>query len=500
MTYPACLSVSMRPARAIALGALALAALLVAPASAGAASAPVSPQPLLRVTARADASVAVAHPHRAARSARLLRVGGRRRWRALLRFRLPAGPPVGKATLGVWALARPHGRIHGRIVVHAVRSRRAWRERHLTFARAPRLGPVAAEAPAHARRCPHRGRGARSCHRKGRWVWIDVTPAVGAASQVELGLTARTRRPLRLASRADRHHAPRLLLQRAARPAPGPGPAAAPPPPPPAPPKPTAANPCIAAPVPAAWHHVVWIWMENKDYAQIMASAGGPYLNALAGRCGLATNYHAITHPSLPNYIAATSGGTQGVTDDAAPSSHPLTAPSIFEELGPSWRALEESMPTNCALTDSGRYAVRHNPAAYYTRIRAACAQQDVPLGAPALDAAFTFITPNLCDDMHDCPVSTGDAWLQSFVPQLIATPQYQNGDTAIMITFDENDGSPTNHVSTIVVAPSVAPGTQDATPYTHYSLLRTTEEMLGVPALGAAASATSMRAGFRLG
>jgi phosphatidylinositol-3-phosphatase len=489
----------MRPTRACRFGALVLAALLVAPASAGAASGPASPQPPLRVTARADVSVAAAHPRRADRSARVLHVGGRARWRALLRFALPARTAVGKATLGVWALARPRGRI----VVHVITSRRRWREQHLTFARAPRLGPVAGRAPSRARPCPRHGRYARACHRAGQWMWIDVTPAVGSPSRVALGLTARTRRALRLASRKDRHHAPRLLLQRASASAPAPA-AAVPAPPPPAPtsapPAPTAANPCLGIRPPAAWHHVVWIWMENKDYAQIIGVPGGPYLNAVAGRCGLATNYHAVAHPSLPNYIAATSGGTQGVTDDGAPSAHPLATPSIFQQLGSSWRALSESMPANCALTNAGRYAVRHNPAAYYTPVRAACQQQNVPLGAPAIDAAFTFVTPNLCDDMHDCSLATGDSWLQSFVPQLIATPQYQAGDTAIMITFDENDGSPTNHVATLVLAPSVVPGTQDATPYTHYSLLRTTEDLLGVPPLGAAASAPSMRAGFGLG
>jgi hypothetical protein len=240
--------------------------------------------------------------------------------------------------------------------------------------------------------------------------------------------------------------------------------------------------------------------MENKDYTQIMAAPGGPYVNFLAARCGLATNYHGITHPSLPNYIAATSGGTQGVSSNGPPSSYPLTAPSIFEQLGTNWRSLSESMPGNCALDDAAHYAVRHNPAPYYTAVRAACREQNLPLTGPMIDAAFTFVTPNLCNDMHDCPVATGDAWLQAFVPQLLATPQYQSGDTLIIITWDENDGSPTNRVPALVLAPSVVPGTQDATPYDHYSLLRTTQEALGLPLLGAAASAPSMRAGFRLG
>lgn len=153
-------------------------------------------------------------------------------------------------------------------------------------------------------------------------------------------------------------------------------------------------------------------------------------------------------------------------------------------------------MPSPCA-TNSGLYAVRHNPAAYYTGTRAACQTQDLPLAAtPDLGARFTFVTPNLCNDVHGCPVASGDRWLAGFVPKVLASPQYQGGDTVLVITWDESDVGAGNPVAPIVVAPSVAPGTRSATPYTHYSLLRTTEELLGLPLLGAAVTATSMRPG----
>ncbi len=140
------------------------------------------------------------------------------------------------------------------------------------------------------------------------------------------------------------------------------------------------------------------------------------------------------------------------------------------------------------------------HPAAYYTGTRAACQTQDLPLAAtPDLGARFTFVTPNLCNDMHSCPVASGDRWLAGFVPKVLASPQYQGGDTVLVITWDERDVGAGNPVAPIVVAPSVAPGTRSATPYTHYSLLRTTEELLGLPLLGAAATATSMRPGFGL-
>jgi phosphatidylinositol-3-phosphatase len=270
-------------------------------------------------------------------------------------------------------------------------------------------------------------------------------------------------------------------------------------------------EPCGAGSAPPVkWDHVVWIVFENKSYSQIIGSPDAPYLNGLAAGCGLATDYHGLAHPSLANYIAMTSGSTQGITDDSGPSSHPLTAPSIFSQLGPGgWRALQESMPSNCYLTNSGLYAARHNPAAYYVNVSADCALQDVPLGPqPDLSAPFTFITPNLCHDMHSSPCATtaadqvaaGDAWLAQFLPTVFATPEYRAGSTAVFITWDEDDFSDEQRVPTLVVAPPVAPGTAVATTFDHYSLLRTTEEMLGLDTyLANAATATSMRDGFGL-
>jgi phosphatidylinositol-3-phosphatase len=476
---------SMRRARA---AAVAVAAVLVSATAAAHAQAN-STSPLFRVTARASASVTPAHPKRRAKSRRL-RVGGRGHWRTLLRFDMHTVGPVARVTLGVWAIRRPRARI----VVRAVRSDRSWHERRLTYSHAPRLGDVAGgwKAP---RSCRRRGHGHRHGHRckAGQWLWIDVTTAVGSRRRVSLALTTKTRRTVRIASRRDPRRAPRLLVQRAAPPPPP-----APAPTPPA--QPTAGGVCAGSAPPPAYHHVIWVWLENKDYGQVIGSPAAPYVNGLAARCGLATNDHAVTHPSLPNYIAATSGGTQGVTDDGSPSAHPLSAPSIFGQLGASWRSYQESMPASCALTGAGRYAPKHNPAAYFVPVRAACGTADVPLGAPSFDAAFTFVMPDMCNSTHDCPVSTGDAWLAGFIPQVLSSPQYQSGDTLLVITWDESDGTADNHIPAVMVAPSVVPGTQDPTPYTHYSLLRTTEELLGLPLLGAAASAPSMRGGFHLG
>ena len=260
----------------------------------------------------------------------------------------------------------------------------------------------------------------------------------------------------------------------------------------------SAATPCGISSN-ASYRHVVVIVMENHDYSRLIGASDAPYLNWLAAHCGLATNYTAAGHPSLPNYLALTAGTTFGISDDKGPNAHPLGSASIFSQLGSNWRSLEESMPGNCYPSDSGTYVVHHNPAAYYTGVASACKTLDVPLGqTPDLSAAYTFITPNECDDMHDCSVASGDAWLKAFIPKLIGTSQYQAGNTVVFLTWDEGS-STDNQVVTEVIAPTVKPGLKVGTKFTHYSLLRTAEEILGLPLLGNAGSAASMRSAFGL-
>lgn len=261
---------------------------------------------------------------------------------------------------------------------------------------------------------------------------------------------------------------------------------------------------------PKIYRHVVWIVMENKGYSQIVGSTNAPYINSLVRECGLATNFSAESHPSLPNYIAMTSGSTQGITDDNGPSSHRLAVPTIFSQLGNRWRALAESMPSNCYSGDSGVYAVRHNPATYFTNIRRHCLKQDIPLPAqPNLSARFTFVTPNLCHDMHSCPSTgddegaqtrAGDSWLSTWLPNLLNSPQYTSGSTAIFITWDEDDPTASQHIATLVLSPYTPVGTVSGRSFTHYSLLRTTEDLLGIRRhLGRAVSSPSMRSAFHL-
>ena len=262
----------------------------------------------------------------------------------------------------------------------------------------------------------------------------------------------------------------------------------------------TTAHPCVGAPNPTRWNHVIWIWMENKPATAVVGSPSAPYITGLAGACASATDYHGVAHPSLPNYLAATSGSVHGVTDDGPPSAHPLSGESVFGQVaaaGLQWRAYNESMPTACAQASAGTYAAKHNPAVYYTAISTECQMFDVGIDQLSTDIAadslpsFAFVTPNLCNDMHDCPIATGDAWLKGMLPTLLGSAAYKRGDTAIFVVWDEDDGSHNNRVPLLVIAPPVKPGTSIATRLDHYGLLRTTEGMLGLAPLGNAASAT---------
>ena len=258
-------------------------------------------------------------------------------------------------------------------------------------------------------------------------------------------------------------------------------------------------SPCGAVSASPHYRHVVWIIMENVGY-RVVGSPSAPYFNQLVAQCGLATNDRAVAPPSLPNYIAMTSGSTHAITDDAEPSSHLVSGPSIFSQLHGDWRALVESMPSACDHVTSGSYAARHNPAVYYVDLARTCRTNDIALTAPLdLNTAFTMIVPNICDDMHSCPVNVGDQWLRRTMARIVGSAQYRARTTCVFITFDENDGSSTNQVPTVVVAPTVRVGERVGTSFTHYSLLATTESLLGASLLGAARHAHSMVAPFHL-
>ena len=271
---------------------------------------------------------------------------------------------------------------------------------------------------------------------------------------------------------------------------------------------------------PSTVGHVLWIWMENENGTVVDGSPSTPYLSGLGAQCGVASAYTVIGHPSLPNYLGATSGlplsALGPFVSDCQPASNCQLPGTGMFGLVPSWKAYEESMPMPCAPVSAGSYLVRHNPPAYYADL-VDCAAHDVSYDQLATDLAtgqlpaFSFVTPNRCHDMHNCSIGTGDAWLASEVPKLLTSDAYRAGQLVVFITFDEGrdgrDGQdcamspdPTCHVLTVVVSPWTVPGTRTSTPFSHYSLLRTTLELLGVGTFpGSAATAASMRSAFSL-
>ena len=251
--------------------------------------------------------------------------------------------------------------------------------------------------------------------------------------------------------------------------------------------------------------HVFTIVLENRSAANVLDSAQAPYLNQLVARYGVADAYQGVAHPSQPNYLALFSGSTQGVIDDA---QHDLVAPTIADQLdaaGRSWRVYAENVPTGCftGLTadggpdGSGTYARKHDPAISFTSISGSptrCANIKPMSGFDPAAADYSFIVPNLCNDAHDCPLSTADDWLKNLVPRILDSPAWKDGGV-LFITFDEADGQDrqANRVATLVIAPSVVPGTRSLVPHTHYSLLRTVQDGLGLDCLALSCKANTL-------
>ena len=245
-----------------------------------------------------------------------------------------------------------------------------------------------------------------------------------------------------------------------------------------------------SAPITQA-RHVFVIVMENHSFDEAMSAH---FTASLAGFYGVAENYHAIAHPSLPNYLALSSGQTWGVHDD---SYHLLPAGadlgSQLTKAGVSWRAYMEGLTSQGCIDSPVPYDPGHNPFAFYG---GQCPANVVPLTALHGDLAantprFVWITPDMCHDTHNCDVSVGDTWLRQPFSEITKSKAWQDGGV-LFITWDEDDGSADNRVLTLVITPALGHRTSRQS-YTHYSLLATIEDLLGVGRLANAAQATPM-------
>ncbi len=263
------------------------------------------------------------------------------------------------------------------------------------------------------------------------------------------------------------------------------------------------------------WRHVFVIVMENLGDA---AALGVPKYAALAAKYASASDMYGSSHPSLPNYLALTGGSTFGISSDCLTCY--VNADNLGAQLSAkhvTWGDYSESVGSSCYLgTSYGEYAAKHNPFRYYDDIRSStslCGHLH-PLttltgllgkSASAVPA-FSFITPNLCDDGHDCSPSVASAWLTTFLGKLTGSAAYRDHGLVI-VTWDEASDSDTSsispsgkvsasggggHVLTLFAAPGVPRGTVVHAPLDHEALLATIEKDFGLPYLGGAAAWSS--------
>jgi phospholipase C len=255
---------------------------------------------------------------------------------------------------------------------------------------------------------------------------------------------------------------------------------------------------------------VIVVVEENHSFGQIIGSPQAPFLNRLAANGALLTSYFAITHPSLPNYIAMVSGDTQGITSDCGDCN--VDAPNLTDQLeaaGISWKAYMEGLPAPCSdAHTAGPYAKKHDPFMYFASIRDNPARCHKVVPADRLDAdlaagrlpRFVFVTPNQDHDMHGAGeggddaalTATADHWLEGFYGKLARSSAWRDG-TRLVVTWDEGAGGERagccglaagGRVATVVTGPRVVPARDDAT-YSHYALLRSIETLFHLPLLG---------------
>lgn len=261
---------------------------------------------------------------------------------------------------------------------------------------------------------------------------------------------------------------------------------------------------------------VMVIAEENETYERVIGSGNAPYLDTLAHRFATATAMNAgypTGCPSLAAYLLMTSGNRDGVCDDGPPAEHPIMGDNIFHQMttsGREWRNYAESIPASCTRINTGNFLVRHAPAPYYVDESSRCRKWMLPVGTLTSGAlhhdvaagklpAYSFVTPNACDDMHGgngCGgglISTGDQWLRGWMQQVMAGPDYRTGRLVVFITWDEGD-SVSNHIPLLVVSPRIHHKVIKRA-ITQCDMLRTVEHILRVGSLGCAANATSLTA-----
>ena len=271
----------------------------------------------------------------------------------------------------------------------------------------------------------------------------------------------------------------------------------------------TPSAPTPPTPAQALFAHVFLILEENHSYSEVIGNSDMSYLNGLASRYGLATQYYANAHPSIPNYFMLTTGNPETLDDSF---SGTISDDNIVRELvnaGKSWKAYAESLPSNGYTgPDSYPYVKRHNPFAYLSDV-VGTSQADnlVPFTEFSSDLSsgslpnFSFLTPNVLNDAHDGSLTKADDWLRNNIGPLVSSSTFQN-DGLLIIVFDESEMNDVSHggghVPAVIVSSRARKGFQSSTLFQHQSTLRLILSSLGITTFpGASANAADMSAFF---
>jgi hypothetical protein len=237
--------------------------------------------------------------------------------------------------------------------------------------------------------------------------------------------------------------------------------------------------------------HIVVVVLENRGYRQIIGNSDAPFLNQLANHGGLFTRSYAVTHPSEANYLALFSGSTHGVTGDPCPVS--FTAPNLASGLlsaGKTFIGYSEGLPVvGSRVCDAPQYSRQLSPWAAFSNVPASLSRPfaSFPSNDFSRLPTVSFVIPDMCNDMHNCSVATGDTWLRTHLESYAHWTM--SHDSLLIVTWDEDDFTAANHITTIFVGQQVRPGRYPQQ-ITHYSVLATIEAAYGLARDGHAASA----------
>jgi fibronectin type 3 domain-containing protein len=293
-------------------------------------------------------------------------------------------------------------------------------------------------------------------------------------------------------------------------------------------------NANLSIPSNSPFTYIIIILMENHALSNIYNDPSAPYETSLANTYSLATQYTALTHPSLPNYLGLTGASLFGVNTDCQPTDKscnagaqccPITSPNIIDKIngaGLSWKAYAEDYPVSSGCytgADAGAYVAHHFPFLYYSNIvnsPTSCNKlvkansvttssnlenDDLllnDLSSTSTASNFMWLTPNTCDDWHDSCTYSGDYYLSQLVPKILSSSLFKTQKAALLITYDEGVGTyPSDYVYTLWAGPVAKTGYKSSASYTHYSVLKTLETAWNLPALTTNDTAASSMSEF---